>query len=130
MLCAVGTGTLLSGLLAASLPNQKMIGIPVLKGFDKWLPSNITNNNKQRICILPEYHMGGYAKKNNTLLDFMNRFYSETGIPTDFVYTGKLFFAAMDLIKKGYFPRESRLLVVHSGGLQGNASLPAGALIF
>jgi 1-aminocyclopropane-1-carboxylate deaminase/D-cysteine desulfhydrase-like pyridoxal-dependent ACC family enzyme len=60
----------------------------------------------------------------------MNEWYLHTGMPTDFVYTAKLFLAVIDLIKKGYFPAASRLLVIHSGGLQGNASLPAKTLLF
>jgi 1-aminocyclopropane-1-carboxylate deaminase len=130
LLCAVGTGTLLSGLAAASLPNQQLIGIPVLKGFDNWTPPAITMEAWQRTHILPQYHMGGYAKKNDGLLDFMNQFFNQTGVPSDFVYTGKLFFSIIDLIKKGYFPKQSRLLAIHSGGLQGNDSLPPGTLVF
>ncbi len=60
----------------------------------------------------------------------MNDFYRETSIPSDFVYTGKLFYALQDLVNTGYFPAGSRLLVIHSGGLPGNASLKKGTLIF
>jgi 1-aminocyclopropane-1-carboxylate deaminase len=60
----------------------------------------------------------------------MNEFYRQTGIPSDFVYTGKLFFAVNDLLQKDYFPAGSKLLLMHSGGLQGNQSLPKGTLIF
>ena len=130
LLCAVGTGTFLSGLAIGSLPGQQIIGIPVLKGFDNWLPPGITKPAQQRIHLLPGYHMGGYAKKNDILLDFMNQFYHQTGIPTDFVYTGKLFSSIIDLIKKDYFPATGRLLAIHSGGLQGNDSLPPGTLVF
>ena len=130
LVCAVGTGTLLSGLAISAVHKQQVIGIAVLKGFDNWVPQHITRTEQQKISIIPGYHFGGYAKKNSVLLDFMNKWYSETGIPSDFVYTGKLFFAVSDLIKKGYFPKTSRLLVIHSGGLQGNKSLPPKTLIF
>jgi 1-aminocyclopropane-1-carboxylate deaminase/D-cysteine desulfhydrase-like pyridoxal-dependent ACC family enzyme len=60
----------------------------------------------------------------------MNSFYEQTGIPTDFVYTGKLCYAVTDMVKKNYFPAGSRLLLIHSGGLQGNTSLTKGTLIF
>jgi len=63
-------------------------------------------------------------------LNFMNEFYRQTNIPADFVYTGKLFYAIADLARKKYFPSGSRLLIIHSGGLQGNASLGNGKLIF
>jgi 1-aminocyclopropane-1-carboxylate deaminase len=51
-------------------------------------------------------------------------------IPTDFVYTGKLFYAVRDLIQKNFFPSGSRILLIHSGGLQGNLSLRKGTLMF
>jgi 1-aminocyclopropane-1-carboxylate deaminase len=60
----------------------------------------------------------------------MNNFYEQTEIPTDFVYTGKLFYAVDDLLRKVFFPKNSKVLVIHSGGLQGNLSLPKGTLIF
>ena len=60
----------------------------------------------------------------------MNKLFIDEQIPTDFVYTGKMFYAFYDLIEKDYFPRESKLLLVHTGGLQGNRSLPADTLVF
>jgi 1-aminocyclopropane-1-carboxylate deaminase/D-cysteine desulfhydrase-like pyridoxal-dependent ACC family enzyme len=60
----------------------------------------------------------------------MNRFYRETGIPSDIVYTGKLFYALEQGLSQSLFPARSRLLVIHSGGLQGNQSLPPGKLDF
>jgi 1-aminocyclopropane-1-carboxylate deaminase len=60
----------------------------------------------------------------------MNRLFIQSLIPTDFVYTGKLFYAVNDLAKNNYFPADSKLLVIHSGGLQGNGSLEKGVLLF
>lgn len=130
IICAVGTGTQLAGLAGSMTADQQIIGIPVLKGFDNWRSPYILKETMRRVHIIPSYHMGGYAKKNEELLRFMNRFYSETGIPTDWVYTGKLFFAISDLLKKDYFPAGSKLLAIHSGGLQGNNSLEPGTLNF
>ena len=132
LLCAVGTGTLLNGIARSSLPGQQLVGIPVLKGFENNEAGllSISNNAGKNIQLVHEYHFGGYAKNNAELFAFMNGLYQETGIPTDFVYTGKLFFAAMDLVKKNHFPKGSKLLIIHSGGLQGNGSLAAGRLIF
>lgn len=124
-LCAVGTGTTLAGLASVTVPGQHCIGISVLKGMEDKDPNNET---ARKFTIIQDYHFGGYAKKNKDLLAFMNRFYEETGIPSDFVYTGKLFYATLDLVKKDLFPPGSKLLLVHSGGLQGNLSLPKGAL--
>ena len=60
----------------------------------------------------------------------MNEFYYQTGIPADFVYTGKLFFAVNDMIRNNFYPPGSNLLIIHSGGLAGYASLSKGTLIF
>jgi 1-aminocyclopropane-1-carboxylate deaminase len=134
ILCATGTGTMFAGIVNAAAGNQKIMGISVLKGMNNLLKeiSLFINypNRPVSFEINHEYHFGGYAKKNNELIQFMNYFFESTGIPSDFVYTAKLFYAVMDLLSKNYFPSRSRLLIIHSGGLQGNQSLPAGTLIF
>lgn len=132
IVCAAGTGTMLTGLIIAALPQQKLTGISVLKN-NKELEENVKyllNNDSSEFQIVHDYHFGGYAKYTNELLSFMNEFYRQTEIPSDFVYTGKLFFAVTDLIRKKKIPSGSRLLVIHSGGLQGNASLDKRTLIF
>lgn len=133
IIAAVGTGTTIAGLIEASNGNQKLIGISVLKNnfsLQEEIEALISKDNQKRFSLIHDYHFGGYAKCTQQLLDFMNEWFRQTGIPSDFVYTGKLFFAVNDLIQKNYFPEKSRLLVVHSGGLQGNQSLPKGTLIF
>lgn len=131
-ICAAGTGTMTAGLVNAAPAGSEVISISMLKN-NHGLEGMITrllqpaHNSWQ---LLHEYSLGGYAKHTPGLLQFMNEFYAGTGIPSDFVYTGKLFYAVSDLIKKSFFPAGSRLLVIHSGGLQGNRSLPKGTLIF
>lgn len=121
--CAVGTGTMFTGIRKAASADQKILGIVVLKG---WEAENKTNNTEMFL----NYHFGGYAKYDQALINFMNEFFRLTNIPTDFVYTGKLAFALFDLIKKDHFPPNSKVLMIHSGGLQGNNSLQKGSLIF
>jgi len=129
VMAAAGTATMVAGLAAESLEHQQIIGIPVLKGFDPLtLPPFL--NTKPGIKWFPQYHFGGYAKANPELFRFMNSWYQQTGIPSDFVYTGKLFYAVQDLLNHKQFQPGSRLLVIHSGGLQGNNSLPPKTLIF
>ncbi|THU40021.1 pyridoxal-phosphate dependent enzyme [Niastella caeni] len=133
--CAAGTGTMLAGLVHAALPYQQVIGICSLK-----LPSGENNSlctfvkpyaaNLKDYTLFYDYHFGGYARKTDELIRFMNTIYLQHDLPTDFVYTGKLFFGILQLVQMGYFQRNSRILVVHSGGLQGNRSLPAGTLTF
>jgi 1-aminocyclopropane-1-carboxylate deaminase len=134
IVCAVGTGTLFLGLVNAADRGQKIEGIPVWKGF-RDLPGFLEGGQKKwenlEDChVHTQYHFGGYAAKNSRLTGFMNEFFRETGIPTDFVYTGKLCYGVHDLVASGYFPGGSRLLIIHSGGLMGNLSLPAGELSF
>lgn len=130
---AVGTGTTLAGLVAATAPHQQVIGIPVLKnaGSLRTEINRLLPVEKQDAFVLQhDYHYGGYAKTSAALFDFMNLLYRQTGVPTDFVYTGKAFFAALDLANKNFFPAESKVLLLHTGGLQGNRSLKKGTLIF
>jgi 1-aminocyclopropane-1-carboxylate deaminase len=129
ILCAVGTGTMLLGLAGAASPGQEVLGIPVLKGMNDVSAIN-RDYPSATPRLIPHYHFGGYARLSQELLDSMNRLYRDAGIPTDFVYTGKLFYGVLDMIRRHFFPPHSRLLIVHSGGLQGNRSLPRGTLDF
>lgn len=116
--CAVGTGGTISGIINSCGPNQKVLGFPVLKG--SFLKKEIVSfANNYRWELIQEYHFGGYAKINKDLIDFMNAFYKNEGILLDPIYTGKLLFGVMDLIKKGFFPDGSKVLVIHTGGIQG-----------
>jgi 1-aminocyclopropane-1-carboxylate deaminase len=130
--CAAGTGTMAAGLINAISPEQKIIAISALKNNTGLAASiqSLLNSNHPDFSIIHDYHFGGYAKNTPALLKFMNDFYLRTGISTDFVYTAKLFFAINDLVEKDYFPEGIRLLIIHSGGLQGNLSLGKGTLIF
>jgi 1-aminocyclopropane-1-carboxylate deaminase len=134
ILCACGTGTMMAGLLHASSSEEKLMGIPVLKDYtnmEKEIRSLLPPEDQTKNIILDHtYHFGGYAKKTMELIHFMNSFYQSNVIPTDFIYTGKLMFALSDLIQKGFFSNGSRILAIHSGGLQGNRSLKKGILAF
>ncbi len=130
--CAVGTGTMLAGLLNKSRGQAVVTGISAMKN-NSALEADVIKLLEAPLAIpviLHDYHFGGFAKHNTQLIDFMNKLYRQTGIPTDIVYTGKLCFAVNDLAGKNYFPPGSKILLIHSGGLQGNRSLPNGSLIF
>ena len=130
---SVGTGTTLAGLIEGSAKHQTIIGISSLKNnysLQQEIENLLSAQNKKRFSLIHDYHFGGYSKYSKQLIDFMNEWYRQTSIPSDFVYTGKLFFAIQDLLQKNYFSVGSKLLIIHSGGLQGNQSLPKGTLIF
>ena len=132
IVCAVGTGTMLAGCINAASPNQKIIGIPVLKNegsIESEINALIEDKNRT-YTLLHQFHQGGYAKTNPMMLDFMNRLWDTEKIPTDIVYTSKLLFGVEQLIQENYFEKDASILVIHSGGLQGNRSLPAGSLKF
>lgn len=123
IVCAIGTATMFNGIAQSALPGQLTMGFVVLKGWEEM-------NYRAGSTVFYNYHFGGYAKHNPMLIAFMNDFYRHTGIPTDFVYTGKLVYAVNDLVIKDFFPDGNKVLLIHSGGLQGNTSLPTGTLIF
>ncbi len=116
--CAVGTGGTISGLINSSTEKQQIIGFSSLKGA---FLSDVIRNfvEKTNWSINDNYHFGGYGKVNDELIQFLNSFYSQTDIPLDPVYTGKMVFGVLDLIEKGYFPPNAKILMIHTGGLQG-----------
>ena len=114
---AVGTGGTLAG-IAETARDQQVIGIPVLKiaNFENDIQNLTTAKNWK---LISDYHFGGYAKINGQVVDFVNKFSKKYKIQLDPVYTGKLVFGIFDLIENGYFPEGSKILVIHTGGLQG-----------
>ena len=129
--CAVGTGTMMAGLIRAA-PRARVTGISVMKknaSLEAEIKALLPDAHVP-FTLLHDYHFGGYARHTPALLRFMNTYYSHTHIPSDIVYTVKLFFAVEDLAARDYFEAGSRVLVIHSGGLQGNGSLEKGTLIF
>jgi 1-aminocyclopropane-1-carboxylate deaminase len=120
--CAVGTGGTISGLINSLLPHQKVLGFPALKG--DFLKEDIRKfARKDNWEVITTYHFGGYGKVNMELITFINQFYIENKIPLDPIYTAKMVFGVMDLIDKNYFPDNSKILLIHTGGLQGNAGM-------
>ncbi|RAJ22471.1 1-aminocyclopropane-1-carboxylate deaminase [Gelidibacter algens] len=116
--CSVGTGGTISGLINAAKPHQKILGFPALKGdfLQEEISNFATNLNWE---LITDYHFGGYAKITTELISFINQFKIDYGVPLDPVYTGKLMYGVLDLLKKGYFPEHSKILIIHTGGLQG-----------
>jgi 1-aminocyclopropane-1-carboxylate deaminase len=116
--CPVGTGGTISGLINGSKPSQQVLGFPALKGdFLKEDISKFVTQTNWR--LITDYHFGGYAKINEQLVTFINQFKVDYNLPLDPVYTGKMLFGIIDLIEKKYFPEGSKILAIHTGGLQG-----------
>lgn len=115
----IGTAGTISGMIKASENHQKIIGFPALKGAD-FLQDEIKKyTDKINYEFVNVYHFGGYAKFSDELITFVNNFYAETKIPLEPVYTGKMFFGLNDMIQNEYFSKGSKILAIHTGGLQG-----------
>lgn len=132
--CALGTATTVAGLLSAQKKEQQIIAVPVLKGLNdihKRIAHLLPDTKHENVLqIADHYHFGGYAKYSTELIAFMNDLYNKYQLPTDFVYTAKMFFAVFDMLNKKQFPTGSKIVCIHTGGLQGNLSLPVNSLIF
>ena len=121
----MGTGGTMSGLINCSQPRQQVLGFPALKGsfLQEDISKFVAKNNWR---LVADYHFGGYAKINSELVRFINEFKKTQHVQLDPVYTGKMMFGIFDLIEKGFFPKGSRILAIHTGGLQGIAGMNMG----
>jgi len=119
---SVGTGGTLAGIVEASLPHQEVIGFSALKGT--FQSSEVKKHtSKENFKVIDDYCFNGYAKIDGELVCFINEFKKKTNILLDPVYTGKMIFGILDLLEKGYFKKNSRILAIHTGGLQGIAGV-------
>lgn len=120
--CAVGTGGTITGLINASSEHQQILGFSALKG-DFLAKEVALKTHKKNWKITDAYCCGGYAKTTVELLQFIEKFEQKHQIPLEHIYTGKMLFGVLDLIKKEYFEENTRILVIHSGGLQGRLNI-------
>jgi len=116
--CAVGTGGTISGIINTSKPKQNVLGFSTLKGnfLDNEIRKFAKNDNW---TLFNQYHFGGYAKVNSDLILFINEFKKQTKILLDPIYTGKMCYGIADLIRKKYFKKRAKILMIHTGGQQG-----------
>ncbi len=116
--CAAGTGATVAGLSNGSLNTQRVMAFSALKG--DFLKQDIRKFAiKENWHLITDYHFGGYAKINEGLIDFINSFKQKTNIALDPVYTGKMVYGLLDMVKNDYFVPGTQLLAIHTGGLQG-----------
>ncbi len=132
ILASTGTGTMGAGLIYGSKSHHYIHLVSALKNNEsiKQEISTLLSYEPTNATIHFGYDMGGYAKKNEELIHFMNELFQNHGIPTDIVYTGKLFYAFYQMLLKQVFKKDSSILIIHSGGLQGNRSIKNGILAF
>ncbi|TND08012.1 MAG: 1-aminocyclopropane-1-carboxylate deaminase [Bacteroidetes bacterium] len=135
VMLACGTGATLAGVALSLQKTKRVIGVPVfrngaflqldvdehIRGFLRHYPAHVFE--KPEILLQCDYHFGGYARQTGTLFGFVKQFEEKSAIPLDYVYTSKLLFAFYDLAQKNFFRKGERILLVHSGGLQGNTGI-------
>lgn len=117
--CAIGTGGTISGIINSANKDQKILGFPALK--ENFLHKEIEKYtiDGKNLSLIRDYHFGGFGKVSAELITFINNFKKETGIPLDPIYTGKMMFGIVDMVKKGTFKKGTKILAIHTGGLQG-----------
>jgi len=127
LLTPVGSGGTLAGLIKADNSQHNLLGISVLKQ-DGYLEQQVNSllghsSNYSNWQILSEFHCGGYAKFNKEDVQKILSFNQQTGFLFEPVYSGKMILALLDLIEQGYFPKGHRIVLLHTGGLQGLGGL-------
>ncbi len=120
---AVGTGTTLAGLVLAEAGQHRVHGalvVPRKFGVAQQISELLRQAGQadSGYCLWDACR-GGYARSDSQLNDFMAESLSATGLPLEACYTAKALLALREQIEAGYFARGSRLVFVHTGGLQG-----------
>jgi 1-aminocyclopropane-1-carboxylate deaminase/D-cysteine desulfhydrase-like pyridoxal-dependent ACC family enzyme len=123
--CAVGTGGTLAGVIAGLAGEKQVIGFPALKGGN-FLAADISRlvrgyagRDYPNWRLETAYHFGGYAKLKPELICFIRDFKQRHQVALDPVYTGKMMYGLFDLVRQDHFAPGTRVVALHTGGLQG-----------
>lgn len=129
VVCPTGTGGTLAGLIQGLRGTKNALGIAVLRNAAQ-LESRIREllqhagaPDLRNWSVIAGYEHGGYAKVTPELLAFVADFERRTKAPLEYIYSGKMMFALYDMIRTGQIPRGARVVALHTGGLQGKASM-------
>ncbi|MBN0980002.1 pyridoxal-phosphate dependent enzyme [Pseudomonas hygromyciniae] len=118
---AAGTGTTLAGLVLAEAGAHPVYGAMAVPD-DHGVAQNV------RAIVQGGYELldasrGGFAKVDPQLLAFIDTTGQTSGLPLEPLYTGKALLALKQQIEAGVFAPGTRLIFVHTGGLQGRRGL-------
>ncbi|MEB0048803.1 MULTISPECIES: 1-aminocyclopropane-1-carboxylate deaminase/D-cysteine desulfhydrase [unclassified Pseudomonas] len=120
---ACGTGTTLAGLVLAESGERPVYGalaVPDDHGVAQQVESIVRDAGLQAPAYeLLDASRGGFAKVDSVLLDFIAQTEQASGIPLESLYTGKALLALKSRVEMGIFSRGTRLVFIHTGGLQG-----------
>ena len=117
--CSIGSGCTAVGIIKSLKFDQSFLGFSSFKNN-----SQIKNIISEKVKTMnweinSEYNFGGFGQVNDELKKFIKDFKNTYAIMLDPIYTSKLFFGLFDMISKNKLPKDSRILVLHTGGLQG-----------
>ncbi|WP_448549035.1 1-aminocyclopropane-1-carboxylate deaminase/D-cysteine desulfhydrase [Thalassotalea fusca] len=124
LICPVGSGGTIAGLVKADNNKHQILGIPVLK-HNGYLVHEIELllGEQYQHCdqwqLLDDFHCGGYGKFSADDLLQMQAFYQQCKLPIEPMYSGKMVLALLSLIRSGHFTRGHRIVLLHTGGIQG-----------
>lgn len=117
---AAGTGGTAAGIINSASKHQKVIVFSALKGgFMKAEIEKFTLRTD--FDVINETTFGGYAKSDDRLISYLNSRFRESGIPLEPIYTGKMMYGIEQMIESGVITGKTRILAVHTGGLQSIA---------
>ena len=117
--CSIGSGCTAVGIIKSLKFDQSFLGFSSFKNN-----SQIKNIISEKVKTMnweinSEYNFGGFGQVNDELKKFIKDFKNTYAIMLDPIYTSKLFFGLFDMISKNKLPKDSRILALHTGGLQG-----------
>lgn len=124
---AAGTGTTLAGLVLAEAGRHPVYGalaVPPGQGVENTVAGLLAEAGQEDGGYrLLDASRGGFARLDDDLACFIRETEAESGMPLEPVYTAKALLALRHEVEAGYFARGTRLLFLHTGGLQGRRAL-------
>ncbi|MFT5640324.1 MAG: 1-aminocyclopropane-1-carboxylate deaminase [Cyclobacteriaceae bacterium] len=123
LITSIGTGGTMAGLIKGAKGKGEIIGISSLKGnfIQKNIEDLLTQNSIswKNYRTVNNYHFGGYGVVNKELINFINKTNNDVGLRLDPIYTAKSFFGVRAMVNENLFPKGSKVVFLHTGGLQG-----------
>jgi len=142
-----GTGGTIAGIITglskAGQHQTTVLGFPALKGGQFLAQTISTLVQRQQLDhqdlssqsikkpltrqiiwkLFYDYHFGGFGKINQSLALFIHEFEKKHQIELDPIYTAKMMYAIVSLAEDNFFPKGSKIVAVHTGGLQGKRGM-------
>lgn len=128
LILPVGSGGTIAGLIKADNNKHRILGIAVLKQAD-YLKNDINtlinkpSATEENWQLLTNYHGGGYGTFSIEAAEKIAAFSKQNAIPFEPIYSGKMLLACLNLAEQGYFAKNERIVLLHTGGIQGLVGL-------